>query len=546
MQTTAYWPEAAKATARAWKNAFGNRLLANVGAGLSTALVALPLNVALALVCGLPASVGLWTGAVAGVIGALFGGTRLQVTGPEVALAPMTLIIVREHGVDGMLWCTFLAGLMQIGFGFARLGKWIQLVPKPVVLGFMAAVGVMVLDSQLPRWLGLPEEIGAVRELRDFSFVGSVSLGAFALGAVVIALLLAIPKIHPRIPAPLLALGVAIGLAAGFDIAAPRVPDIDGILTTIGLANLDVAEIASLLPVAFGLALLASLDSLLSAVSIDARIGDRHRSDQELVAQGLANLACGLLGGMPVAGAIVRSAAAADAGGTHRVAPMAQSIALGVLLVVFGHHVHVIPVAALAAVLLVVGARLLQPKANLALFRRSRGDALVVAVTVVAVVTIDFVPGVLCGIAAALVRMAAVHASVSVRRVPVEAKSSVAALRLEGPLHFANVGPAMAAIEATTAELVLVDVASVSAIDESAMEALLRTVNHLQADARRIQLTGARPSIADQLAEVGLADALDHPDLTRPLHDALSELRDRTRTDAGEARVLSPVRRVGA
>jgi SulP family sulfate permease len=272
------WSDAARLTANAWKSAFGNRMLANVGAGISTALVALPLNVALALVCGLPASVGLWTGAVAGVVGAIFGGARLQVTGPEVALAPMTLVIVREHGVEGMLWCTFLAGLMQIGFGFARLGKWIQLVPKPVVIGFMAAVGVMVLDSQLPRWLGLPEEIGAVRELRDLDFVGSISLGAFALGAAVIALLVVIPKIHPRIPAPLVAIAVAIGLAFGLDVDAPRVPDIDGIVTTIGLANLGVAEIASLLPVAFGLALLASLDSLLSAVSIDARIACRSQA----------------------------------------------------------------------------------------------------------------------------------------------------------------------------------------------------------------------------------------------------------------------------
>lgn len=545
------WSDAARLTANAWKSAFGNRMLANVGAGISTALVALPLNVALALVCGLPASVGLWTGAVAGVIGAIFGGARLQVTGPEVALAPMTLVIVREHGVEGMLWCTFLAGLMQIGFGFARLGKWIQLVPKPVVIGFMAAVGVMVLDSQLPRWLGLPEEIGAVRELRDLDFVGSISLGAFALGAAVIALLVVIPKLHPRIPAPLVALAVAIGLAFGLDVDAPRVPDIDGIVTTVGLANLGVAEIASLLPVAFGLALLASLDSLLSAVSIDARIGDRHRSDQELVAQGLANLACGLLGGMPVAGAIVRSAAAADAGGTNRLAPMVQSIALGVLLVVFGHHVHFIPVAALAAVLLVVGARLLQPRVIAALFQRSRGDAAVVAVTVVAVVAIDFVPGVLCGIVAALVRMAAVHAGVSVRRVPVEASSAVAALRFEGPLHFANVGSAVAAIESTTAELVIVDVASVSAIDESAMEALLRAVSHVQGDSRRIQLTGARPSVAQQLTEVGLADALDHPDPTRTLHDALAELRGRASRPElqplhDDVRPLAPVRRAGA
>ncbi|MCB9613868.1 MAG: SulP family inorganic anion transporter [Sandaracinus sp.] len=527
MTKVSYWSESAVVTARAWRSALGSRVAANVGAGISTALVALPLNVALALVCELPASVGLWTGAVAGVIGALFGGARLQVTGPEVALAPMTLVLVREHGVEGMLWCTFLAGLMQIGLGFLRVGKWIGLVPKPVVLGFMAAVGVMVLDSQLPRLLGLPDTFAAVRQIRDLSFVDAITPGAFVLGAIVIALLLVIPKIHPRIPAPLVALGVALTVALGFDVTAPRVPDVDGIVTRLGLANLGVAEIGSLLPSAFGLALLASLDSLLSAVSIDARIGARHRSDQELVAQGLANIACGCLGGMPVAGAIVRSAAAADAGGTNRLAPMAQSIALGVLLVAFAHHLHAIPVAALAAVLLVVGARLLQPRVLLALYRRSRGDAAVVAVTLVAVLAVDFVPGVLCGIVAALVRMAAVHAGVSVRHVPVEASGSVAAIRLEGPLHFANVADATAALDAMRGDVVLVDMTAVTAIDESAIEALLRGVSHVQGDGRRVQITGARPSVEAQLVAVGLADVLDHPDSSRPLHEALAELRDR-------------------
>jgi SulP family sulfate permease len=532
MNAPSYWSDAFHATRRSWRSAFGNRVLENVGAGVSTALVALPLNVALALVCGLPASVGLWTGAIAGVLGAFFGGARLQVTGPEVALAPLTLAIVQEHGVDGMLWCTLLAGLMQVGLGLARVGKLVQLVPKPVVVGFMAAVGVMVLDSQLPRLLGLPGEVATVGAMRDLAWVPEISMGAAMLGALVIALLVAIPKLHRRIPAPLVALGVAIALALGLDVDAPRVPDIDGIVSTVGLPRLEIERFLALLPSAIGLCLLASLDSLLSAVSIDARIGDRHRSDQELVAQGIANAACGLLGGMPVAGAIVRSAAAADAGGTNRMAPLVQSIALGVLLVVFGHHLDVIPVAALAAVLLVVGAKLLQPRELLRIYRRSRGDAAVVATTVVAILAIDFVPGVVCGIVAALARMAAVHAKVGVRRMPVDAASAVGALRLEGPLHFANVGSAIRAIEATPDAVVVLDLTGVTAIDVTAVEALLRAATHVQGDARQFLITGARPSVLAALAEGGLRDALDHPDLSRSLHEVLAELAQPRRRPA--------------
>lgn len=495
-----YWIGAARATRDGWKDALAPRELpTNLAAGVSTALVAIPLNVALAIACDLPASVGLWTGAVAGIVGAVLGGTKLQVTGPEVALAPMTLGIVTAHGVEGLLFCTIVAGAIQIVLGVARLGRFVQAVPGPVVLGFMVAVGLMVIDAQLPRMLGLPDSVRSMTGGGAIGLAGA-SLAALAVGGVVAVVTGGLPKIARRVPAPLVALLAAIGIVALFGLDVPRVPEVSALVPALGAPALALEDAIALLPSAVALAMLASLDSLLSAVSIDARLGTRHRSDQELAAQGVANVISGLVGGMPVAGAIVRSSAAIDAGGTNRVAPMAQSVVLGVVLLALGGLIDLLPITALAAILVVVGLKLVQPSSLLALYRRSKPDAAIAAVTTTAILALDFVLGVAIGVGAALVRMAVSHARPRVRSDGGEHDEEAVVLRVEGPLHFASVDAVDAALAGVNGRDVVLDLGGVPAIDVTAADALRRLLEERSRHGAEVRIRGAIAPVAEELS----------------------------------------------
>lgn len=518
-----YWADAARATRTAWGEAVTPRHVpANIASGVSTALVAIPLNVALALAAGLPASVGLWTGAVAGVVGAALGGAKLQITGPEVALAPLTLAIVSEHGVDGLILCTVLAGLMQMAIGGLRLGRFIQAVPAPVVLGFMVAVGLMVIDAQLPRLLGMPAAVTSIAG--GIASVPESSLAALAVGGLVLAVAFAVPRLDKRLPAPLLALGAGLGVTLLFAVEVPRVPPVEGLIPQFGLPAVGLERLGEILPSAVALAMLASLDSLLSAVSIDARLGTRHRSDQELVAQGVANVTAGLVGGMPVAGAIVRSVAAIEAGGTNRLAPVVQSAVLGAMLLLLGGSIHLLPVTALAAILIVVGIKLLQPAALLSLYRRSRPDAVIAGVTVVAILGLDFVLGVATGVAAALLRMAFSHARPRVRRRDETTVAEAAVIHVEGALHFASLDALDRALAGAHGSDVVLDLTAVPAIDLTAADALGRAIADCRDRGVRVWIGGAREPVAEELARARLRGGVMNEDHGLSLERVLSHL----------------------
>jgi SulP family sulfate permease len=376
---------------------------ADLSAALTVAMVSLPLNLALAVACGLPPHAGLLSAAAAGIVGALIGGSRYQITGPEVALAPMTLAIVTDHGLGGLIAVTAMAGLLQLGMGFLRVGRVVGSIPRPVVGGFLAAVGLLVFDSQVPRLLGL-DGVATIGSIGDLSGLG-VNLSALGVGALVIVTLVVLRR-FPRIPAPLVGLGAAVIVTASLDLSVARIEPLEGASLLPTLPAFGELDFLALLPSAIALALLASLDSLLCAVSIDQRTGERHNSDQELVAQGFANIASAFVGGMPVAAAVVRSVVAVESRAATRLAGLLQSFFLLAVVLVLGAHLDHIPLAALAGVLLVVGARLIHVGELRAIARIGRFEAVVFVATALAIVFFDFVPGVIFGVGLSLVALA--------------------------------------------------------------------------------------------------------------------------------------------
>lgn len=454
-----------------------NVLAVDVGAGVAVACIALPLNLALAIACGLPASVGIVTGTVAGLVAALLGSARLQITGPEIALAPIGYEIIQRHGIQGLIAATFLAGVIQIVLGLSGVARLVSMVPRPVVAGFMTAIGLLVLATQVPKMLGLPAEVRSLAAVaRAPGWLLRAQPVAIALAGAVIVTMLVVPRITKRIPAALVSL-VVVAIAVA--IARPTIPAIGEINVSIAMPRLSAfseLDIVRLLPEAFALALLASLDSLLSAAAIDAMSdGRRHAPDHELVTQGLANMASALVGGMPVAGAIVRSSAALQAGARTRLVPIVQAVALLFLAVVAAPITRTIPIAALAAILVVVGLRLIDVRGLIRLARVSRFEAGVFVATVVGILVTDFVAGVLIGMFAALIHFAHTHGVLSVSmHVVTEAfdrtstTPTIHIASVEGAVFFgSHTGLSQVVATETTPEVLVLDLSQVAFVDST-------------------------------------------------------------------------------
>lgn len=485
-------------TAREWRAMFARRTLArNLAAGLTVTLIALPLNIALAIAAGLPPSAGLMSAAVAGAIGALLGGSRFQITGPEVALAPITLEIVSRHGLTGLAVATFLAGLFQIVFGILRLGSVVHAIPHPVVGGFLAAVGLLVFDTQIPRLLGL-SDVASVMAIDPARDLARISPAPLAVGLAVIAIMVFLPRLSRRLPAPLVALIVAVTAVTAFELPLVTIEPMNLGLPRPMLPAFGRVDMLALVPEALALALLASVDSLLCAVSVDALVGgERTRTDQELAAQGVANLASACFGGMPVAAAVVRSVAAYEAGASSRLTALSQSLLMLALLLAAPLLMHV-PLVALAAILLVVGFRLIQWRALGWMWRAARPEAVIFVATAACILITDFVLGVTAGIMTALgvfarqqrklLRARAVAGEPPIERLDVS--SELRLLRLEGPLFFAaqrSIEDAVSTLQ--QARHVVVDLSAVSTVDMSGAVTLARALQKLAARGARVQVS---------------------------------------------------------
>jgi len=504
-----YWRMAARFTAETVSEMWDGRTVPrNVSAGITVAMVAVPLNLALALACGLPPEVGLATGAIAGLVAALLGGSRLQVTGPEVALVPVTFEIVSRFGISGLIVATAIAGALQIVFGTLRLGRLVNVIPAPVLGGFLAAVGLMVLDSQLPRLLDLPPEVRALSGIRDPDVLSHANPVTLVLGALVILTVVFLPRFAPRAPAPLVALLVSVAAFMGFGWSIPTVSPIEHAGVTFAWPPIAQVDLRALLPDAIVLALVASIDSLLCAVAIEPQLA-RRNADQELVAQGLANLTSACIGGMPVAAAVVRSRAALDAGASTRLAPLVQCLVLILVLSAVGTMVSHVPLVALASILLVVGYRLIDARQLVGLWRADRFEASMFVITAVGILMTDFVMGVLIGVMAALAGFA--HEQGKALRIQVahvarlrgrgDAPAEAAVIRLRGPLFFGNVARldgVLAAAEGTSC--VVLDLADVHSIDASGAFALVQGAERLSRKNVCVWLTepraAARPALA--------------------------------------------------
>lgn len=504
---------------------------ADLTAGLMVGLVALPLALGFGASSGLGAGAGLVTAIVAGAVAAVFGGSRVQVSGPTGAMTVVLVPIVAAHGADGVLVVGLLAGLVLLALGYAGAGRFIRYVPVPVVEGFTLGIAAIIALQQLPAALGvrpegekvLAQAFHAITAWADHPLWAPVGIaGAVTAGVLTMA------RLRPGLPWSLIAVVVATITNAAADLGAAPIGDIPSGLPMPHVPTVPLGDLGGLVLPAVAVAALAALESLLSATVADAMsVGRRHHPDRELVGQGLANLAAPLFGGIPATAAIARTAVNVRSGARSRLAALSHSVVLLVVVLAAARWVGEIPLAALAGVLIATAVQMVRVSSVAALLRATRGDAAVLAVTAVATVVVDLVTAVIVGLVVAgffALRQTALAARLD--EVPLEdgvddtahedeerglLDQHIVAYRMEGPLFFAAAHDFLLELsEVSDVRVVVLRMSRVSTIDATGASVLADTIARLEGRGISVLLSGLHPRHERVLRELGVHDQLAH------------------------------------
>ena len=541
-------------------------LKADAVAGLTVAIVALPLSMAIAIASGVTPDRGLYAAIVGGFVVSALGGSRFQIGGPAGAFIVLVSATVEQHGVDGLILATMLSGLILLALGLLRLGTFIKYIPYPVTVGFTAAIAVVIFASQLKELLGLTltdKEPGAfIPKLEALgAALPSANMAAIAVSVLTIGAIVAVRRFRPHWPAFVIAVGLASVLAwllgLPVETIGTRFGGIPQSLPAPHLPTLSFDRISAVLPAALSFALLGSIESLLSAVVADSMTGRRHRSNAELVAQGAANIASSLFGGICVTGTIARTATNVRAGARGPVAGMLHSVFLLLFMLVAAPLASYVPLAALASVLAVVCWNMAEKHEFATLVRASRGDALVLLVTFLFVVFRDLTEGILVGFGlGALLFLHRMAQAVEVERprpmVEEDAADSVngrtlydavlatdrdvVVYRISGAFFFGAAAAVGAALDriGEHPKAYVIDFSAVPVLDSTAAA----TINGFARKARRqgaaLYVAGARPQIRRVLLTHGVRPP--HVRFKMKLADAVAAARKEAADRASEAR----------
>ena len=387
------------------------QLVKDIVAGIIVAIIALPLSIALAIASGVGPEAGIYTAIVAGFVTALFGGSSVQISGPTAAFATIVAGIVANKGLDGMVLATVVAGIILILMGCFKLGNLIRFIPFTITTGFTAGIAVTLVIGQLKDFFGVTYHESPIETIEKFNCfinsIGTINWQAVIVGAVCLAILIVWPKIYDKIPASLIAVIAGIAMVKGFGMQVNTIGDLFDVgssLPKFSLPAVSVAAVADILPDAVTIALLAGIESLLSCVVADGMVGKKHRSNTELTAQGLGNIASALFGGIPATGAIARTAANIKNGGRTPISAMVHSVVLLLVLVILMPYASWIPMPAIAAILISVAYNMCQWRTFVYLIKTSpKSDILVLVVTFLLTVIFDLVVAIEVGIVMACV-----------------------------------------------------------------------------------------------------------------------------------------------
>jgi SulP family sulfate permease len=525
--------------------------LSDLIAGLTVGLVALPLAMAFGIASGVTPQAGIYTAVVAGFLISALGGSRLQIGGPTGAFVVIVAGIVAVHGVSGLLMVTLIAGLILILMAATGLGTAVKYIPRPVTIGFTNGIAVLIASTQVKDFLGLdiaavPSEF-VLRMTALMNSLGSFNWSALLLGVGSLLILLLLPRLTKRVPASIVALVLATVAVPLFGIPVETIGSKFGGIPT-GLPHISLPQvrpelIVPLLPAAVTVAMLAAIESLLSAVVADNMSGDKHNSNVELLAQGIANLAVPFVGGIPATGAIARTATNIRSGARSPVSGMVHALTLLVILLVAAPLARFIPLATLAAILFVVAYNMSEWREVRTILKLSKADIVVWMMTFGLTVLADLTVAVEIGMLfAALLYIYRVSQTTTVAPVTEEyiedgrphilqdklLPTYVLVLRIHGPFLF---GATEKLSEATVdvdslPPVVILRLRNMTAIDATGLHELEKLAHRLRETGRTLLLCGARSQPAQLLRQSPLLEYLGEENMLPHVEAALSRARE--------------------
>ena len=531
------------------------QFLNDLAAGVIVGIVALPLAIAFAIASGVTPDRGLYTAIVAGFIISALGGSRVQIGGPTGAFVVIVYGIVQKFGIDGLTVATLMAGVFLILIGAARLGSVIKFIPHPVVIGFTSGIAVIIFSSEVKDYLGL--RMGAVPAdfIPKWTAMGAhfrdLNPSAIALATFSVAVIALWPRVNRRIPGTFIALIVATAatqlLHLPVETIGTRFGGISASLPHPVVPHLSFSQMTGLVAPAFTIAMLGAVESLLSAVVADGMIGGRHRSNMELVAQGIANIASPIFGGIPATGAIARTATNVKNGGRTPVAGMVHAITLLLITLFFGRWAALIPLSCLAAILVVVAYNMSEWRTFVAELSAPKSDIAVLLATFFLTVLVDLTVAIEVGMVAAaflfMRRMAEVTNvsvitrelddngdpyatdpnSVDRRAVP----KGVEVFEVNGPFFFGAAETFKDTIGqvAGKPKVLIIRMRNVPAIDSTGMHALKDVVHRSRREGTLVLLSDVHTQPLVAIGRSALLEEIGEDNLFGNLDDALNRAR---------------------
>ena len=523
-------------------------------AGVIVAIVALPLAIAFAIASGVTPDKGLVTAVIAGFIIAALSGSRVQIGGPTGAFIPIVYGIVQQYGVDGLIVSTLMAGLLLVAMGLGRLGSVIKFIPHSLVVGFTTGIALIIFSSQVKDLLGLPiEKVPAefVEKWRLYvQYLGQTNVWAAGIAVATATIAFVFPKISTKIPGALVAILIFTPLVQLFhlpvDTIQTRFGDIPTSLPAPVMPQVSWAMLHELIRPAFTIAMLGAIESLLCAVVADSMAGGNHRSNTELVAQGLGNIGAALFGGIPATGAIARTATNIKNGGRTPIAGMTHALVLLLIMLFAGAWAKLIPLSVLAGILVYVSYNMSEWRTFRSILRGQRADVMVLLTTFFLTVFFDLTVAIEIGMVLAaflfIRRMAELgdirpvegrvgeleeHADAdSLQYYPIP--PGVQVFELNGPLFFGVAHKFKEAMRRVSKppKVLILRMRFVPTIDETGIHNLREFIRNMQARKVQVILSGVAPQLHTELDEAGLIGMVGADNVVSHISQAVTRARE--------------------
>lgn len=529
------------------KDYSGKQFVRDVISGIIVAIIALPLSIALAIASGVGPEQGLYTAIIAGFFIAVFGGSRVQIGGPTAAFVVIIYGIVASYGTDGLIVATILAGIILVIMGICHFGTLIKYIPYTITTGFTCGIAVTLFVGQLKDFFGYSlENVPSDFLPKVAALVKNVSLinpKAALVGLLAVIIMLVWPKITDKIPGSLVAIIITTLLVKITDLEVNTIGSVFGELNssfpTPKLPNVTFEMVSKLISPAFTIAILAGIESLLSAVVSDGMIGDTHKSNAELVGQGLGNIFSGLFGGIPATGAIARTAANVRNGGRTPIAGVVHCITLAIILVLLMPLASMIPMTSLAAVLLVVAANMADWTSFFHLCRTApKSDIIVLVLTFVLTVVFDLVVAIEVGVVlAALLFMKRMSDTAEVtgwkyieepdvmpgeQEKLMHVNKAIRIFEVNGPLFFAAADKLLKINSKKYTKVIIVRMRAVPAIDASAMKKLRELIERARKKGIQVVFSHVNEQPRKVMEKDGFIDYVGAENFRENIMDAIS------------------------